>query len=434
LWRWFWFAVLNFYTWVLLDLGDLVHPAMSRKGLADAPNLVLLFDGKFEFFQFQWGYFLLYALFFFLLAALNWSYFADGLREVRFYTNRMHRYGVSVLTGFAQTGSAAQTAPVSIPLARLEAQTSERRGAPRLSPAIGSLSAEQASAIIAARVARLRLRKQSAVPSLTSPSSLPARRSALVTLPGSRLCCSAIGRHRRSAERTLLCPRREAGMSATPAQMALSFSLLWGAFFVGSDPRQLARFARPPPGMAPRRARHVQLCADRVIAAALPPFHRLLLALHHGRRWRGSGCITMRNVFHQALMLILSLFGVAGYFVLVGAEFLALVQVIIYIGGIMVLFLFGIMVSQNIIGSELRQNAPQAPWAAVCAGILFVFMAVSGLAMTFPPQPGAGIDVMGSNTQSLGWSLMATYTLPFICASVMLLMAMMGAIVLVRKE
>src|SRR5688500_5899288 len=51
----------------------------------------------------------------------------------------------------------------------------------------------------------------------------------------------------------------------------------------------------------------------------------------------GIGCVTMRNVFHSALMLILSLFGVAGYFILVNAEFLAMVQVIIYIGGIMVL-------------------------------------------------------------------------------------------------
>ena len=70
----------------------------------------------------------------------------------------------------------------------------------------------------------------------------------------------------------------------------------------------------------------------------------------------GIGTVTMRNVFHSALMLILSLIGVGGYFILVNAEFLAMVQVILYIGGIMVLFLFGIMVSQNIIGSELRQT------------------------------------------------------------------------------
>lgn len=148
----------------------------------------------------------------------------------------------------------------------------------------------------------------------------------------------------------------------------------------------------------------------------------------------GFGCITMRNVFHAALMLILCLAGVGGYFILVNAEFLAMVQVIIYIGGIMVLFLFGIMVSQNIIGTEIRQNNPQSPWAAGLAAILFIFMAMVGLFMTFPTQPTVGRYVLENNTQSLGWSLMATYTLPFAVASVLLLMAMMGAIVLVRKE
>lgn len=146
------------------------------------------------------------------------------------------------------------------------------------------------------------------------------------------------------------------------------------------------------------------------------------------------GTVTMRNVFHSALSLILCLLGVAGYFILVNAEFLAMVQVILYIGGIMVLFLFGIMVSQNILGSELRQNAPQAPWAAIAAGLLFAFMLFCGLFMSIPPSPERGRVVIASNVQSVGWSLMATYTLPFEVASMLLLMALIGAIVLVRKE
>lgn len=146
------------------------------------------------------------------------------------------------------------------------------------------------------------------------------------------------------------------------------------------------------------------------------------------------GAIAMRNVFHSALMLILSLFGVSGFFILTNAEFLAAVQIIIYIGGIMVLFLFGIMVSQNIIGTQLRQNTPQSPWAAVCAAMLFIFMFFTGLFMSFPPQEAAGRYVLASNTQSIGWSLMATFTLPFEVASLLLLIAMMGAIVLVRKD
>lgn len=145
------------------------------------------------------------------------------------------------------------------------------------------------------------------------------------------------------------------------------------------------------------------------------------------------GTVTMRNVFHSALMLILSLFGVAGYFILVNAEFLAMVQVIIYIGGIMVLFLIGIMVSQNIIGTQLTQNTPQTPWAAVAAGVVFLVMFFVGLFMTLRPSLNSG-DALGSNAASVGWSLMATFALPFEVASVLLLMAMLGAIILVRKD
>lgn len=146
------------------------------------------------------------------------------------------------------------------------------------------------------------------------------------------------------------------------------------------------------------------------------------------------GCVTMRNVFHAALMLILCLVGVGGYFILNNAEFLAMVQVIIYIGGIMVLFLFGIMVSQNIIGQEVEQLAPHSPLAGLLAFGLFLMMAFIGLTISFPTQPRGDLFVLESNTQAIGWALMTTFTLPFECASLMLLMAMLGAIVLVRKD
>lgn len=146
------------------------------------------------------------------------------------------------------------------------------------------------------------------------------------------------------------------------------------------------------------------------------------------------GSVTMRNVFHAALMLILCLIGVGGFFILTNAEFLAMVQVIIYIGGIMVLFLFGIMVSQNIIGSEQEQLAPHSPLAALLSVLLFLMMAFIGLTISFPPQQSAGNYVLDNNTQAMGWSLMTTFTLPFEVASIMLLMAMIGAIVLVRKD
>jgi hypothetical protein len=143
--------VLNFYCWTLLDLLDKIHPAMGRNGLAMAPNLVLLFSGRFELFQFQWGYFLLYFLAAFLIVAVNWCYLQDAWREVWFYTQRTHRYGASVLTGFAQTLAAANSAPLTRPYPRQAPVLPPGfRGAPRLNPAAGMLSEEQVARLLAA--------------------------------------------------------------------------------------------------------------------------------------------------------------------------------------------------------------------------------------------------------------------------------------------
>jgi hypothetical protein len=113
LWRWFWFIVLNFYFIVVMDPFDKLNRLMTRNGLFPAPNLILLFSGKLETFQFQWGYFLLWALFWFLVVIAHVSYFADGLREVWFYTKRINRYSASVLTGFRGTAVVAMSAPVT---------------------------------------------------------------------------------------------------------------------------------------------------------------------------------------------------------------------------------------------------------------------------------------------------------------------------------
>jgi NADH-quinone oxidoreductase subunit J len=226
---------------------------------------------------------------------------------------------------------------------------------------------------------------------------------------------------------------------STPLQIFFSFLLLGGlgAGIVTLSMSSLARFARIKRGLG--IAALLSFAAFVVALMALSPAPVRLVTLYF---WLfsaaviggGIGCVTMRNVFHSALMLILSLFGVAGFFILVNAEFLAMVQVIIYIGGIMVLFLFGIMVSQNIIGTEIRQSSAEAPWALAGASVMFIFMFVLGLFMTFPPQPTQGAMPLSNNTHELGWSLMSTYTLPFEVASILLLMAMLGAIVLVRKE
>ena len=228
-------------------------------------------------------------------------------------------------------------------------------------------------------------------------------------------------------------------MNVTPLQVVLSFLLLIGLVggIVPLAMSATARFHRRRPLLGVLGLLGFAIFIISLLVLSHPGV-RLLNAYF----WLftaaviggGIGTVTMRNVFHGALMLILSLIGVGGYFILVNAEFLAMVQVILYIGGIMVLFLFGIMVSQNIIGSELRQNTAQSPWAAAAAGALFLFLFFVGLFMSVPPSDTAGMNVIPSNTQSVGWSLMATFTLPFEVASMLLLIALIGAIVLVRKE
>ena len=144
------------------------------------------------------------------------------------------------------------------------------------------------------------------------------------------------------------------------------------------------------------------------------------------------GTVTLRSLWHAALSLTVTLAGVAGYYVLLNAEFLAAVQIIIYIGAIMVLIISAILVSQNIMGREIRQTNSLVIPAAISCGGLFVILVYANMrtAYAFTPE-GAWIP---SNTLQVGWSLMATYTLPFEIASLLLFMAMIGAIVISRRE
>lgn len=146
-WRWFWLVVLNFYFFIVADPFDIVHRLMSRNGLAPAPNLIMLFSGKFEWFQFQWGYFLLWLLFWFLIVIAHLSYFADGMREAWFYIKRINRYSASVLTGFRGTAAVAMMPPVT--MRTLPAPVVI---APQLQA--GKLNAELAERIVAADASR----------------------------------------------------------------------------------------------------------------------------------------------------------------------------------------------------------------------------------------------------------------------------------------
>jgi NADH-quinone oxidoreductase subunit J len=148
----------------------------------------------------------------------------------------------------------------------------------------------------------------------------------------------------------------------------------------------------------------------------------------------GVFVITRKNPVHSALALILGLLTQAGLYLMLYAPFVAGVQIILYAGGIMVLFLFVIM----LVNLERSQKEEQAnkQWlvgliAAVALGALLILAYVKGNAL-LPPR--AGIPVESNNTQQIGLMLYGPYMFSFEIASLLLLVAIIGAVVMAKKR
>jgi NADH-quinone oxidoreductase subunit J len=140
----------------------------------------------------------------------------------------------------------------------------------------------------------------------------------------------------------------------------------------------------------------------------------------------GLGVVTARNVAHAALFLLMSLAAVAGVFVLLVAEFLALVQVLIYGGAIIIVLLFALMLTRLDEFSRVRDN-PQRPLAILAA------LAVAGaLAAAFVSDRPATQEIRGQGLEALGSDLFTNWVVPFEIASLVLLVALIGAVLLAR--
>jgi NADH-quinone oxidoreductase subunit J len=144
--------------------------------------------------------------------------------------------------------------------------------------------------------------------------------------------------------------------------------------------------------------------------------------------------ITTRNPVHAALWLVLSFFTAAGIWLLLRAEFLAIALVLVYVGAVMVLFLFVVMmldVNFDSLRQHFRSYLPIG--AAVGALVLFemtlvIVESAIGPSTPAPPAP------TGSNTQALGRLLYVDYVYPFEIAAVVLLVAIIAAIALTHRE
>jgi NADH-quinone oxidoreductase subunit J len=145
---------------------------------------------------------------------------------------------------------------------------------------------------------------------------------------------------------------------------------------------------------------------------------------------------TLKNIFHAAIFLVLTLFFVACMYILLSAEFIAAVQVLIYVGAISILMIFAVMLTAQLTNYKIKQSNEQSlPALLIC--VCFVAIVIFGIAVNnklggFPLAPSA--EIQGSNTVAIGNLLMKDFLLPFEVVSVLLLAALIGAIVIAKRD
>jgi NADH-quinone oxidoreductase subunit J len=140
-----------------------------------------------------------------------------------------------------------------------------------------------------------------------------------------------------------------------------------------------------------------------------------------------GGVMLSRNLLHAVLFLIVTFTGIAGFFLLLSAEFIAMAQVVIYVGAIAVLILFAVLLTPRA-GRDNGETSMLLPGAllAVCLAAVFIFVLNDTTWTTVGGTPSAG------SAQDLGEALLTTWALPFEMASVLLTAALVGSIMLAR--
>ena len=148
--------------------------------------------------------------------------------------------------------------------------------------------------------------------------------------------------------------------------------------------------------------------------------------------------IFAKNPVHSVLWLILTFFSVAGFFILVGAEFLALLLMIVYVGALAVLFLFVVMML-NISFAGLRSGVAQyLPFGILIGLVILIELILAFVPWDFKEQAfnnsSSPIDTADGNTLAIGKVVYTDYFLLFQCAGIILLIAMIGSIVLTLRS
>jgi NADH-quinone oxidoreductase subunit J len=146
--------------------------------------------------------------------------------------------------------------------------------------------------------------------------------------------------------------------------------------------------------------------------------------------------VTVNNVVHAAFWLVLVLSGAAGQYLLATAEFVGIAQILVYIGAVMVLFLFGTMLTRARVGAESDLNTPRAariavPSAVVLLGVM-TWVLIDGFGDTRVVEDPADVQPIG--VAPISDAIFGPYLLPFWALAFLLLIAVIGAIVLARKD
>jgi NADH-quinone oxidoreductase subunit J len=138
-----------------------------------------------------------------------------------------------------------------------------------------------------------------------------------------------------------------------------------------------------------------------------------------------------KNVMHSAFALMFTLLGVAAFYVLLNADFIAITQIMVYIGGIMILIVFGVMLTTKITNIDMKSKNIQIMPAAVLTAIIGGALCGIFWNTNWSVAPTFDVDATASY---IGLLLLTDYILPFEAVSVLLLIAMIGAALIARRK
>ncbi|MCU0241116.1 MAG: NADH-quinone oxidoreductase subunit J [Vicinamibacteria bacterium] len=147
----------------------------------------------------------------------------------------------------------------------------------------------------------------------------------------------------------------------------------------------------------------------------------------------GSAAVVVlaRHLIYNVFALLFTFLGVAGLYLTLGADFLAAAQLLIYVGGILVLLIFGVMLTQRIGDLRIRSAATRFGPSAFGAALLFGLLLRLALRTTWKPGPGRA---PAATTAEIGREFLTTFLLPFEAASILLVVALLGAALIVRRK